>query len=471
MMNPLRSDKALWAFLVILTLVRLTLSASLPLTPDEAYYWIWSRHLQGGYLDHPPMVALWIRLGTTLFGATPFGVRVIGPLAALCGSVMLWRSAIGFGLDPQGRRLAVLSLNATLMIGLGAATMTPDTPLMFFVAASLLAAGMLLESAHGAWWLLLGASLGLACESKYTAFLPALACFIWWLMPGPQRRPLWAIAGGLTGLVILLPNLLWNSHHDWASIAKQGGRTHDWHSGRALQFMGELLSGQIALATPLIFALFVLSLAVLGRQTRRDSAARLIVLASGVPILVFTQHALGDRVQANWPAVFYPTMALAIGRAMSRARLVRPALFVGYGMTMLLYVQALFHPLPLSSHLDVIARETSGWPQYASSVEAALRPDEFVATDDYAVAAELAFAGDNLTVAGIGPRWNLLSLRRERRDHGLFVTRHGSTHVDIPSGWRLGARRATVCRLDRSCSDLDELVPDGSASNPPFAIP
>ena len=50
--------------LAVLTLLRLALAARLPLAPDEAYYFLWSRHLQAGYFDHPPMVALWIRAGT-----------------------------------------------------------------------------------------------------------------------------------------------------------------------------------------------------------------------------------------------------------------------------------------------------------------------------------------------------------------------------------------------------------------------
>ena len=54
--------------LAALTLFRLVVAAALPLSPDEAYYWVWSRALAPGYLDHPPMVALWIRAGTWLAG-------------------------------------------------------------------------------------------------------------------------------------------------------------------------------------------------------------------------------------------------------------------------------------------------------------------------------------------------------------------------------------------------------------------
>jgi dolichol-phosphate mannosyltransferase len=46
------------------------------LLPEEAYYWNYSRHLDIGYLDHPPMVAWLIRLGTMVFGQNEFGVRI-----------------------------------------------------------------------------------------------------------------------------------------------------------------------------------------------------------------------------------------------------------------------------------------------------------------------------------------------------------------------------------------------------------
>ena len=43
--------------IVALVAVRLVAAAWTPLTFDEAYYWMWSQHLAGGYYDHPPGVA------------------------------------------------------------------------------------------------------------------------------------------------------------------------------------------------------------------------------------------------------------------------------------------------------------------------------------------------------------------------------------------------------------------------------
>jgi hypothetical protein len=58
--------------LTVLALVawRLVAAALTPLTFDEAYYRMWSKHLASGYYDHPPMVALVIRLGTMISGDT-----------------------------------------------------------------------------------------------------------------------------------------------------------------------------------------------------------------------------------------------------------------------------------------------------------------------------------------------------------------------------------------------------------------
>ena len=76
-----------------LTLLRLLVGATAPLSPDEAYYWVWSRAIQPGYLDHPPMVALWIRAGTALAGQGALGIRLLAPLAASLGTLLLMHAA------------------------------------------------------------------------------------------------------------------------------------------------------------------------------------------------------------------------------------------------------------------------------------------------------------------------------------------------------------------------------------------
>lgn len=453
----------LWGALVGVTLLRLAIAATLPLTPDEAYYWIWSRNLQTGYLDHPPMVALWIRAGTAIAGQTAFGVRWLGPVSALAGSWLIARAAQILAPVQGGALRSAVLLNATLMVGLGAMTMTPDTPLLFFVAVAIWSVAQLLRRDDARWWLAVGACFGLACESKYTGFLAAAGCAVWWL--GTRRlwkQGAWVVAGGIVGGLVVLPTLLWNAHHHWASFAKQGGRAADWHSARAAQFLGELLGGQIALATPLVFVLFLGGLWQAARYARSRETSRFLIVCAGLPMAVFVQHAFGDRVQPNWPAVTYPFLVLA---AAASGQKVRAACVVGGVMTTVVYAQALFSPLPLTAHQDVIARQTRGWDLLARDIQALRSRDSgsFVVADDYAVTSALAFHGAGLPMAGIEPRWGLLSLPMQAGAGGIFVIRAGG-RVTVPVGWKLGQLKGHSCRMPGLCYDLYPLTPEAGVT-------
>ncbi len=147
---------AMAAWLLPLTLLRLLVAAATPLAPDEAYYWVWSRALAPGYLDHPPMVALWIRAGTSVGGDGAFGVRLLSPLAAALGSFLLFWAAEDLLPGRRAGAWAAALLNATLLLGVGAVTMTPDTPLLLFWTAALWALCRFHATGNGAWWLVAG---------------------------------------------------------------------------------------------------------------------------------------------------------------------------------------------------------------------------------------------------------------------------------------------------------------------------
>src|SRR4029079_11542839 len=118
-MSPTEKRLARNTSLTVLALValRLVAAAWTPITFDEAYYWTWSKHLAGGYYDHPPAVALVIRLGTMIAGDTPFGVRLVSILLALPMSWAVYRTAeILFG-DVRIATLSAILLNATMMVG------------------------------------------------------------------------------------------------------------------------------------------------------------------------------------------------------------------------------------------------------------------------------------------------------------------------------------------------------------------
>ncbi len=407
--------------LAALTGLRLWAAAVLPLSADEAYYWTWSHALQPGYLDHPPMVALWMRAGCRIAGEGALGLRLLGPLSAAAGSVLLMQAADA--VRPGAGVPAAALLNGTLLLGAGAVTMTPDTPLLFFWMLALWALSRVLLTGRGRWWLLAGAASGLGLCSKYTGGFLGVGIVLWlaWV-PGLRRwfASPWLWAGGAVAAALFAPVLAWNAGHGWVSLAKQGGRAGDWNPGRALAHLGELLAGQAGLATPLVFVLLAAGIwAATRRAWRRDPAWSLLAAMILPGLLVFVQHAVGDRVQANWPAILYPAAAAAAG-AMAlggwAARWWRPAAALGLLLTGAATLQAAAAPLALPRRLDPALIRLGGWDALARDAETlrAASGAGYLAAENYGVSSLLAWWAPGPVLAGDapgeGPRWSLLRL-------------------------------------------------------------
>jgi 4-amino-4-deoxy-L-arabinose transferase-like glycosyltransferase len=301
--------------LTILALValRLVAAAWTPLTFDEAYYWMWSKHLAGGYYDHPPMVALVIRLGTMIAGDTELGVRLVSILLALPMSWAVYRAAaILFG----GWRVAstaTILLNLTLMAAVGTLIVTPDAPLLVASSFVLFCLAKVLDSGRGAWWLAVGVAVGTALLSKYTALFFGPAILIWLASVPALRRWLvspWPYLGGLVALALFAPVIVWNADHQWVSFIKQLGRARVEDFG--LGFIGEVIPTQIAFATPLVWLLGVMGLYALWRRPAGALAARMLINTMFWTIVgYFVWHSLHARVEANWFAPVYPPFAIA----------------------------------------------------------------------------------------------------------------------------------------------------------------
>ncbi|WP_298257036.1 glycosyltransferase family 39 protein [Bradyrhizobium sp.] len=391
---------------VALVLVRLVAAAWTPLTFDEAYYWIWSKHLAFGYYDHPPGAALVIRLGTMIAGDTELGVRLMSILLALPMSFAVFRTAeILFG----GKRIAAdatILLNVTLMAAVGTLIVTPDSPLLVTSSFVLFFLAKVLESERGAWWLAVGAAAGLALCSKYTAMFFGPAIVIWLISVPKLRRWFsspWLYLGGLVAVAVFSPVILWNADHHWVSFIKQLGRSEVTRFKPT--FIGELIPTQIAFATPLVFTLGVMGLYMLARREGGALASRALINAMfWVVTLYFLWHSLHARVEANWFAPVYPPLAIAAAAAANAARwerhsqrvadfCLRWASPVGILMFACLVVQANTGVLT-GFRRDATVRSVGvGWKTLAANIEAtrARVGASCVLAPDYGTASWLTF--------------------------------------------------------------------------------
>ena len=230
----------------------------LELSFDEAYYTLWSRSLSFGYLDHPPMVALLIRVSTSLFGGSELGVRalslvVVGAMPALVAFIA-WRL---FG-SAEKAALAALMWIAMPLVSIGAVFVTPDAPLVVFWTLGLAALVELWRTGEKRWLIALGLALGLALQSKFTAAFFAAGVALALVATPSLRRWLTSsalLAGLAVALVIFAPFVVWNGAHGWATFAKQLGRAPP--NGFAPYYLAEFLVAQIGLMNPLIVAALV----------------------------------------------------------------------------------------------------------------------------------------------------------------------------------------------------------------------
>lgn len=301
--------------LIILGLValRLVAAAVTPITFDEAYYWMWSKHLAGGFYDHPPMAAVVIRMGTLIAGDTEFGVRVVSILLALPMSYAVYRTAEILFRSARIAASAALLLNVTLLAAVGTMIVTPDAPLLVASSFVLFFCAKILETGRGLWWLALGAAIGIALASKYTAMFFGAAILIWLLVVPELRRWLltpWPYLGALVSLAVFSPIILWNAEHGWVSFIKQLGRAGV--DGFRPVYIAELAPTQFAFATPLVFILGVMGLYALAiRKTGAQASRVLIDVMVWVIVGYFIWHSLHARVEANWFAPVYPAFVVA----------------------------------------------------------------------------------------------------------------------------------------------------------------
>ena len=398
------------AAIALLMALRLVLAATANLSEDEAYYWLWSTSLATGYYDHPPMIAYWIRAGTAIFGDTAFGVRFTALLSAAGCSYLLYRASLSLFRDTKAAFLVVLWFNATLLCNAASIIATPDTPLAFFATWVLFALARLIETGRGAWWYAIGAGLGLAFMSKYTAVLLLPGVFIW-MLATPEGRRWFArpepYLGAIVAAAMVAPVFWWNYTHDWASFAKQAEHSVSDRTDNPLASIGELIGGQAGLATPLIFAFCIYgSFFAAARGWKRRDAGWLLLGAAAAPVLLFfLVHAAGHKIQANWPGLVYPAAILAGVHgflAVSKERAVpewiraafRLAPWLGAVFSLVAFLQLGLGALPIDARKDPTSR-LKGWAKLGREISALAETERAasILTDRYASTGEFAFYG------------------------------------------------------------------------------
>jgi 4-amino-4-deoxy-L-arabinose transferase-like glycosyltransferase len=436
------------ALIAAMTVMRAIYASLIDLRTDEAYYWTWSKEDVLSFLDHPPMIAWFIRLGTAVFGDTHFGVRFAGILAMLVTQLLLADIVRRVTHDLRAIVLAILMPEAALYYGLLMAKVSPDIALIPFAVAMIWALVRLVESNDSRWWLVAGVFAGLSLLSKFTAvmLLPAVAAFM--LVPDWRWRWLrspdpWLAA--LIALILFLPVLIWNAEHAWASFRFQLVRATATHE-ISLRTVGDYIGLQFGLVGFVLLPVVLSGLALTAWRGYRTREPVAILLSTSVivPFLYFFWKSLTLRVGDTWPMFMWPIgfAATAINIAMlpregwpawmikSTISWANTAVVTGLIMVALVFLYSVAAPWNFFGQADPIGGE-AGYEEVVARAQAELPKigATWIATTDYRTYAMLRwYFNGRVPVVQINERGRFQGFRDPGMDAarghtGLYVAR------------------------------------------------
>ncbi len=190
---------------------------------DELYYLACSRHLDWGYVDQPPLIAVLTWLVRSVLGQSLAAVRLLPALAGVAEVVLTALIAREFGGKRFAQALAAMAaLIAPGILGVdGFLSMNAFEPLFWMGCAYLLI--RLIKTENEKLWIWFGVLAGFGLENKYSMLIFGAGLVLGMLLT-PQRHLLasrWLWAGGAIAFLIFLPNLVWNVQHHFPFLELQ----------------------------------------------------------------------------------------------------------------------------------------------------------------------------------------------------------------------------------------------------------
>lgn len=285
----------LWTLILAIKIIT---SVLLPVSADEAYYWVWSKHLSLSYFDHPPMIAYLIKLAEPLGTSYPFfrwPILIMGH-----AQFLIWYKILKefFSFEEKQTKAWLILSSCFPILGLGTLIATPDVPLLFFWSLSFYFFLRAISSRHLIDYTFLGVSLGLGFCSKYhiVLFLFCILSYLIFAKKWSTVNPKGVFLAIIVGILTCTPVLYWNYEHDWLSFKFQ--LTHGLQGKRwKLYWPVSYILGQIALLSPFFLWVYF---------KNRKSVP--VVLSAFVltPLIFFLFTSFKAHVEMNWTCIVFP---------------------------------------------------------------------------------------------------------------------------------------------------------------------
>jgi hypothetical protein len=317
---------------------------------DEAYYSLYGKYLAWGYFDHPPMVALLVKISSLFFSGN-LGIRFMTVLLQLGTLLLTWKIlAVKEPGSAQVYLFFIIAGSICMFSAYGFIT-TPDVPLLFFTALFLYAYKYYLE--EQSWWsiIVLSAAMAGLVSSKYQAVLVIgfvvlsnirlLKMYKFWL-------------AGIVALIILSPHIYWQITNNFPTFQYH---LVDRSEGFRWLYFFEYFPNQMAVFNPFILGAVIY---VLIKYKPGDLFTRALYFLIIGFIGFFLLTSFRGHVEPHWTiACSVPMIILLfnrIGQSQALKRYVRK--FIIPSLVLLFMIRIfLITNLPLVSYLGFDGKE------------------------------------------------------------------------------------------------------------------
>ena len=307
-------NKKIWLLIFISSLLRILVAGSLELGNDEVYYQTYARFLQWNYFDHPPMVALLIRLSTfNLFFQHEFFIRLGSILCAAAGTWVIFEIGSRVNNSRTGWIAAILYNTSFYTSVIAGVFILPDSPQVICWLLSIYYMIRILENKPPSkkpanHFIFLGICIGLCIMSKiHGVFLwLGFGGYIIFHRRDLLKSPLLWISGVIS-LVIIFPIYMWNQANHFITYNYHQGRISFWGSQPDPDHLLQQILGSVFYSNPVNFILYLCTLfAITKQRIRRLPDYYPLFLWLSLPlILVLIWTSLFNDTLPHWSGPAY----------------------------------------------------------------------------------------------------------------------------------------------------------------------
>jgi 4-amino-4-deoxy-L-arabinose transferase-like glycosyltransferase len=350
-------EKLVYIVLAALLCINLVQGFFMGLAHDEAYYWVYSKYLDWGYFDHPPLTAPAVGAGYWLI-PNELGVRLVFLVMLAVSLWWMWKMT-----NRRDGTLFITLILSFALFQIVAILATPDTPILFFATMFFIVMRHYLKRDDIGSVLLLGLSMALMLYSKYHGILVILFTVL--AVPRLLKKKTFWLSAAF-GTLFFLPHIIWQVRHDFVTIAFQLGRASAWFNPN---YIVDYVTGQVAMAG--VFSGLIVYYVLLFRFRSETEFERVLKFNCIGTLAFFLFASLKGRVEANWTIVAYVPLGIIAHRYLqAKPRLRRATMLLAlFPIALIVILRVLMTAPPDSLWGLRRAYEFSDWPRISEEVE------------------------------------------------------------------------------------------------------